>query len=254
MPHQDAVIGVSVAISAQAGEASCYCLRSLDHPLDQLAAEAQSMTSSNQTVRNIPVENLSFNPFLEIPTWEKSREIMQDIGDAHKWTLQMGALLKHSPQQCHAVANILQKGCDYCRSNTEEDEIYCYLYPGFSPAVYWIYEHEELVEQTKLYELLFQMSQELDVNLLPLIEAQCCSRCMLDDVSRHINMDHQKKFHVQLAEFRASGGQMPDRHEWNFEEMLKGSGLEQKLQPKKTMFARKLFGAVRASHANNTPQ
>jgi hypothetical protein len=179
---------------------------------------------------------------------------MQNIGDAQKWTTKMGALLKHSPQQCHAVANILQKGCDYCRSNTEEDEIYCFLYPGFSPAVYWIYEHEETVEQTKLYELLFQMSQELDVNLLPLIEAQCCSRCMLDDVSRHINMDHQKKFHVQLAEFRASGGQMPDRHEWNFEEMLKGSGLEQKLQPKKTMFARKLFGAVRASHANNTPQ
>ena len=55
-------------------------------------------------------------------------------------------------------------------------------------------------------------------------------------------MDHQKKFHVKLAEFHASGGQMPDRHEWNFEEMLKGSGLEQKLQPKKTMFARKLFG------------
>jgi hypothetical protein len=214
----------------------------------------KSANKGYYTMRNIPVENLSPNPFLEIPAWAKSREIMQDIGDAQKWTTKMGALLKHSPQQCHAVANILQKGCDYCRSNTGEDEIYCYLYPGFSPAVYWIYEHEETVEQTKLYELLFQMSQELDVNLLPLIEAQCCSRCMLDDVSRHINMDHQKKFHVQLAEFRASGGQMPDRHEWNFEEMLKGSGLEQKLQPKKTMFARKLFGAVRASHANNTPQ
>ena len=216
--------------------------------------DPKSANKGYYTMRNIPVENLSPNPFLEIPTWAKSREIMQNIGDAQKWTTKMGALLKHSPQQCHAVANILQKGCDYCRSNTEENEIYCYLYPGFSPAVYWIYEHEELVEQTKLYELLFQMSQELDVNLLPLIEAQCCSRCMLDDVSRHINMDHQKKFHVQLAEFRASGGQMPDRHEWNFEEMLKGSGLEQKLQPKKTMFARKLFGAVSASHANNTPQ
>ena len=193
----------------------------------------KSANKGYYTMRNIPVENLSPNPFLEIPTWAKSREIMQDIGDAQKWTTKMGALLKHSPQQCHAVANILQKGCDYCRSNTEEDEIYCYLYPGFSPAVYWIYEHEELVEQTKLYELLFQMSQELDVNLLPLIEAQCCSRCMLDDVSRHINMDHQKKFHVQLAEFRASGGQMPDRHEWNFEEMLKGSGLEHMVQPKR---------------------
>ena len=214
----------------------------------------KSANKGYYTMRNIPVENLSPNPFLEIPAWAKSREIMQDIGDAQKWTTKMGALLKHSPQQCHAVANILQKGCDYCRSNTEEDEIYCYLYPGFSPAVYWIYEHEETVEQTKLYELLFQMSQELDVNLLPLIEAQCCSRCMLDDVSRHINMDHQKKFHVKLAEFRASGGQMPDRHEWNFEEMLKGSGLEQKLQPRKTRFARKLFGEVRASHANNTSQ
>ena len=150
----------------------------------------KSANKGYYTMRNIPVENLSPNPFLEIPTWAKTREIMQNIGDAQKWTTKMGAFLKHSPQQCHAVANILQKGCDYCRSNTEEDEIYCYLYPGFSPAVYWIYEHEELVEQTKLYELLFQMSQELDVNLLPLIEAQCCSRCMLDDVSRHINMDH----------------------------------------------------------------
>ena len=196
------------------------------------AMAPKSANKGYYTMRNIPVENLSPNPFLEIPTWAKSREIMQDIGDAQKWTTKMGALLKHSPQQCHAVANILQKGCDYCRSNTEEDEIYCYLYPGFSPAVYWIYENSETVEQTKLYELLFQMSQELDVNLLPLIEAQCCSRCMLDDVSRHINMDHQKKFDVQLAEFRASGGQMPDRHEWNFEEMLKGSGLEHMVQPK----------------------
>ena len=192
----------------------------------------KSANKGYYTMRNIPVENLSPNPFLEIPTWAKTREIMQNIGDAQKWTTKIGALLKHSPQQCHAVANILKKGCDYCRSNTEEDEIYCYLYPGFSPAVYWIYEHEELVEQTKLYELLFQMSQELDVNLLPLIEAQCCSRCMLDDVSRHINMDHQKKFHVQLAELLASGAQMPDRHEWNFEEMLKGSGLEHMVQPK----------------------
>ena len=192
----------------------------------------KSANKGYYTMRNIPVENLSPNPFLEIPTWAKSREIMQNIGDAQKWTTKMGALLKHSPQQCHAVANILQKGCDYCRSNTEEDEIYCYLYPGFSPAVYWIYEHEELVEQTKLYELLFQMSQELDVNLLPPIEAQCCSRCMLDDVSRHINVDHEKKTHVQLAEFFASGGKMPDRHEWNWAEMLTGSGLEQMVQPK----------------------
>ena len=214
----------------------------------------KSANKGYYTMRNIPVENLSPNPFLEIPTWAKSREIMQDIGDAQKWTTKMGALLKHSPQQCHAVANILQKGCDYCRSNTEEDEIYCYLYPGFSPAVYWIYEHEELVEQTKLYELLFQMSQELDVNLLPLIEAQCCSRCMLDDVSRHINMDHQKKFQVQLAELLASGGQFPDLHEWNFEEMLKGSGLEQRVQPR---FPRLLLNGpriTRASHANNIPQ
>ena len=76
------------------------------------------------------------------------------------------------------------------------------------------------------------MSQELDVNLLPLIEAQCCSRCMLDDVSRRIDVDHAKKTHVQMAEFLASGGQMPDRPEWNFEEMLKGSGLEHMVQPK----------------------
>ena len=63
-------------------------------------------------------------------------------------------------------------------------------------------------------------------------EAQCRSRRMLDDVSRRIDVDHKKKTHVQLAEFFASGGQMPDRHEWNFEEMLKGSGLEHMVQPK----------------------
>ena len=212
------------------------------------------MTSSNHTIWNIPVENLSPNPFLETPAWAKSREIMQDIGDAQKWTTKMGALLKHSPQQCHAVADILTRGCACRPSDAEAEEAYCYLYPGFSSAVYWIYENAETVEQTKLYELLYQISQEEDVNKLEPREAQCCSRRMLDDVSGHINMDHKKKFHVQLAELLASGAQMPDRHEWNFEEMLKGSGLEQKLQPKKSMFARKLFGAVRASHANNIPQ
>ena len=214
----------------------------------------KSANKGYYTMRNIPVENLSPNPFLEIPTWAKSREIMQDIGDAHKWTLQMGALLKHSPQQCHAVANILQKGCDYCRSNTEEDEIYCYLYPGFSLAVYWIYENAETVEQTKLYELLYQTSQEEDVNKLEPSEAQSFSRRMLDDVSRRIAEDHQKKTRVQVAEFLASGGQMPDRHEWNFEEMLKGSGLEQRVQPR---FPRLLLNGPRirrASHANNIPQ
>ena len=190
------------------------------------------MTSSNQTIWNIPVDNLSANPFLEIPTWEISQKIMQGIGDAPKWTLKMGARLKHSPQQCHAVANILQKGCDYCRSNTEVYMMYRHLFPGFSPAVFYIYENSETVEQTKLYELLYQTSQEEDVNKLEPSEAQSFSRRMLDDVSRHINMDHQKKLHVQLAEFLASGAQMPDRHEWNLEEMLKGSGLEHRLQPK----------------------
>ena len=191
------------------------------------------MTSSNQTVRNIPVENLSFNPFLEIPTWEKSREIMQDIGDAHKWTLQMGALLKHSPQQCHAVADILTRGCA-CRFSdwVVAEKVYSDLWPNFSSAVYWIYENAETVEQTKLYELLYQISQEEDVNKLEPSEAQSFSRRMLDVVSRCIAEDHQKKTRVQVAEFLASGGQMPDRHEWNFEEMLKGSGLEHMVQPK----------------------
>jgi hypothetical protein len=205
-------------------------------------------------IQNIPVENLSPNPFLEIPTWAKSREIMQDIGDAQKWTTKMGALLNHSPQQCQAVADILARGCARGFSSAQTEMVYSDLWPGFSSAVYWIYENSETVEQTKLYELLFQMSQELDVNLLPLIEAQCCSRCMLDDVSRHINMDHQKKFQVQLAELLASGGQFPDLHEWNFEEMLKGSGLEQRVQPR---FPRLLLNGpriTRASHANNIPQ
>ena len=124
--------------------------------------------------------------------------------------------------------------------------MYCCLFPGFSPAVFWIFLNSETVEQTKLYELLFQMSQELDVNLLPLKEAQCCSSCMLDDVSRRIDVDHEKKFNVQLAELQASGAQMPDS-EWNLEEMLKGSGLEHMdCEARKTMFAKKMFGADRA--------
>ena len=201
------------------------------------------MTSSNQTIRNIPVEILSANPFLEIPTWEKSQKIMQGIGDAPKWTLKMGARLKHSPQQCHAVANILQKGCDYCRSNTEVCMMYRHLFPGFSPAVFYIYENSETVTQAKLFELLFQMSQELDVNLLPLKEAQCCSSRMLDDVSRRIEVEHEKKFHVLLAKLQASGGQMP-HSEWNLEEMLKGSGFgNMDCEARKTMFAKKMFGA-----------
>jgi hypothetical protein len=208
----------------------------------------------NYTIQNIPVENLIPNPLLETPSWAETWEIMQDIGDAQKWTTKMGALLNHSPQQCQAVADILARGCARGFSSAQTEMVYSDLWPGFSSAVYWIYENAETVEQTKLYELLYQISQEEDVHKLEPREAQCCSRRMLDDVSRHINMDHQKKFHVKLAEFRASGGQMPDRHEWNFEEMLKGSGLEQKLQPRKTRFARKLFGEVRASHANNTPQ
>ena len=232
MPHQDAVIGVSVAISAQAGEASCYCLRPLDHSLDQLAAEAQSMTSSNHTIRNIPVENLSPNPFLETPTWAKSREIMQDIGDAQKWTTKMGALLKHSPQQCHAVADILTRGCACRPSDAEAEEAYCYLYPGFSSAVYWIYENAETVEQARLYELLYVISQEEDMNKLEPSEAQRVSRVMLDAVRFSNDMVHEKKTHLQMALFLASGGKMPEAHEWNMAEMLKGSGLEHLVQPR----------------------
>ena len=232
MPHQDAVIGVSVAISAQAGEASCYCLRPLDHSLDQLAAEAESMTSSNHNIRNIPVENLSPNPFLETPTWAKSREIMQDIGDAQKWTTKMGALLKHSPQQCHAVADILTRGCACRPSDAEAEEAYCYLYPGFSSAVYWIYENAETVEQARLYELLYVISQEEDMNKLEPSEAQRVSRVMLDAVRFSNDMVHDQKTHLQMALFLASGGKMPDAHEWNMADMLKGSGLEHLVQPR----------------------
>ena len=192
----------------------------------------KNANQGNCTVHNIPVENVIPNPFLELPTWAKSREIMQDIGDAQKWTTKMGALLKHSPQQCLAVAVILTRGCACGFSDAESEKVYSDLWPDFSSAVYWIYENAETVEQTKLYELLYQISQEEDVNKLEPREAQCCSRRMLDDVSWHINMDHKKKFHVQLAELLASGAQMPDRHEWNFEEMLKGSGLEHMVQPK----------------------
>ena len=195
------------------------------------AMAPKNTNQGNYTIHNIPVENVIPNPFLELPTLAKSREIMQDIGDAQKWTTKMGALLKHSPQQCHAVADILTRGCA-CLSDAEAEGVYRYLYPGFSSAVYWIYENAETVEQTKLYELLYQISQEEDVNKLEPSEAQCCSSRMLHDVSRRIAVDHMKKTHVQLVEFLASGGQMPDRHEWNLAEMLKGSGLEQRVQPK----------------------
>ncbi len=184
------------------------------------------------TVPDISAKDLLPNPFLEVPTWAKSREIMKDIGNAQKWATTIGALLKHSPQQCHAVANILTKGCDYSHSKTEADEAYCHLYRGFTPSVHWIYENAETVEQTKLYELLLQRSQELDVNLLPLKYAQCCSRCMLDDVSRDINVAHYKKSQAQLAAFLASGGTMPDTPGWNFSELLKGSPWDKQVQPK----------------------
>ncbi len=190
----------------------------------------KNANQGNCTVHNIPVENVIPNPFLELPTWAESQKIMQDIGDAQKWTTKMGALLKHSPQQCLAVAVILTRGCACGFSDAKSEKVYSDLWPDFSSAVYWIYENAETVEQTKLYELLYQISQEEDVNKLEPSEAQC--RRMLDAVSRRIDVDHEKKTHEQLAEFRASGRQMPDRHELNLAEMLKGSGLEQRVQPK----------------------
>ena len=45
-------------------------------------------------------------------------------------------------------------------------------------------------------------------------------------------MVHEKKTHLQMAEFLASGGKMPDAHECNMAEMLKGSGLEHLVQPR----------------------
>jgi hypothetical protein len=193
----------------------------------------RNANQGNHTVHSIPVESVSPNPFLVLPTWAKSQEIMRDIGDAQKWTTKMGALLKHSPQQCHAVADILTRGCA-CRFSdwVVAEKVYSDLWPNFSSAVYWIYENAETVEQLKLYELLYQVSQEEDVNKLEPREAERRSRLMLDDVSRRIDVDHAKKTHVQMAEFLASGGQMPDRHEWNLAEMLKGSGLEHMVQPK----------------------
>ena len=64
-----------------------------------------------------------------------------------------------------------------------------------------------------------------------------------------------RRTHVQLAEFLASGGQMPDRREWNVEEMLKGSGLEHLVQPKSYcevwLFSWKCFAiSERASSMN----
>ena len=55
---------------------------------------------------------------------------------------------------------------------------------------------------------------------------------MLDDVSRRINVDHEKKSQALQAAFLASGGKMPDAHEWNMAEMLQGSGLEHLVQPR----------------------
>ena len=192
----------------------------------------KNANQGNYTIHNIPVENVIPNPFLELPTWAKSREIMQDIGDAQKWTTKMGALLKHSPQQCHAVADILTRGCACRPSDADAEEAYCYLYPGFSSAVYWIYENAETVEQARLYELLYVISQEVeDMNKLEPSEAQRVSRLMLDAVRFSNDMVHDKT-HLQMAEFLASGGKMPDAHEWNMAEMLQGSGLEHLVQPR----------------------
>ena len=186
------------------------------------------------TVLNIPVESLNPNPFMELPTWAESPKIMEVIGDAQTWTTKMGALCNHSPQQCHAVADILTMGCAFrsSASDVAADEAYCSLHPGFSSAVYWIYENSEAVDQAKLYELLYEISQEEDVSKLEPTEAASRSYRMLDDVKQRINVEAEKIFHMQMAEFLASGGQMPDRHEWNVAEMLKGSGLEHTLQPK----------------------
>jgi hypothetical protein len=192
----------------------------------------KSVNKGNKTTRNIPVENLSPNPFQEIPTWAKSREIMQDIGDAQKWTTKMGGLLNHSPQQCQAVADILARGCARGFSSAQTEMVYSDLWPGFSSAVYWIYENAETVEQARLYELLYVISQEEDMNKLEPSEAQRVSRLMLDAVRFSNDMVHEKKTHLQMALFLASGGKMPDAHEWNMAEMLKGSGLEHLVRPR----------------------
>jgi len=186
----------------------------------------------NYTLQNVPVENLIPNPLLETPSWAETWEIMQDIGDAQKWTTKMGALLNHSPQQCEAVADTLTRGCARGFSSAETEMVYSDLWPGFSSAVYWIYENAETVEQARLYELLYVISQEEDMNKLEPSEAQRVSRLMLDAVRFSSDMVHEKKTHLQMAEFLASGGKMPDAHECNMAEMLKGSGLEHLVQPR----------------------
>jgi hypothetical protein len=55
---------------------------------------------------------------------------------------------------------------------------------------------------------------------------------MLDAVRFSNDMVHDQKTHLQMALFLASGGKMPDAHEWNMAEMLKGSGLEHLVQPR----------------------
>ena len=186
----------------------------------------------NYTIQNIPVENLIPNPLLETPGWAEAWEIMQDIGDAQKWTTKMGALLNHSPQQCQAVADILARGCARGFSSAQTEMVYSDLWPGFSSAVYWIYENAETVEQARLYELLYVISQEEDMNKLEPSEAQRVSRVMLDAVRFSNDMVHDQKTHLQMALFLASGGKMPDAHEWNMADMLKGSGLEHLVQPR----------------------
>ena len=81
----------------------------------------------NYTIQNIPVENLIPNPLLETPGWAETWEIMQDIGDAQKWTTKMGALLNHSPQQCEAVADTLTRGCARGFSSAETEMVYWFL-------------------------------------------------------------------------------------------------------------------------------
>lgn len=212
-------------------------------------------------VQEIPVQDIKLNPFLAVLDWGQSNGMMQDIGDAKRWANKMGALLGHSPQQCFAVANILTRGCEHRlqKKQTVADEAYRAVWPGYNAEVYWIYENLECVENLKLYGMLLQKSQELDVTQLPLKYEQVCSWAMLDEVRRKNMEEHDKKVEALEKQWlAANGGRMPASPELNMAEMLKGPPFEQRGQPEstrgKTAFARKLFSAAFASDADNIPK
>ena len=92
-----------------------------------------------------------------------------------------------------------------------------------SAPVYWIHEVAEYAEEAKLYEMLFQRSQELDVMQLPLKDARLRSRHMMDEVTGILKEDHTTRQEaVEKQYLAANGGRMPPGPELDVAAMPEG--------------------------------